>query len=139
MILHILRCSLYLFILISFVADNLHTTAQATSLCFRISMPCLSCRCHSLSSFAFSRNQAHQLFVADNLHILLGGDYHELNATNDSFMLLAGVTHHYCLMTQSRFLSTCCLTERSRISRRRGCIHVSFKTDDSFTQLWDMR
>ncbi len=66
----------------------------------------LICRCRSLSSFAFSRDQACQLFVADNLHILLDGDYHELNATNDSFMLLAGLTCLHCPMTQSRYIVT---------------------------------
>ena len=82
------------------------STAQATSLCFRISMPSLSRRCRSFSSFAFSRDRACQLFVANNLHILLGGDYHELNATNDSLMLLAGLTRLHRLMTQSRYIVT---------------------------------
>jgi hypothetical protein len=67
-------------------------------------MPRLSRRCRSLSLFALSRDRARQLFVADNLHILLDGDYHELNATNDSFMLLAGLTRLHRLMTHPGIL-----------------------------------
>ena len=69
-------------------------------------MPRLSRCCRSLSSLAFSRDRARQLFVADNLHILLDGDYHELNATNDSFMLLGGLNRLHRLMTQSRYIVT---------------------------------
>ena len=95
--------------LVNYLWPTIYTrssTTQATSLCFRISMPRLSLCGHSLSSFAFSRDRAHQLLVADNLHILLDGNYHELNATNDSFMLLAGLTHLHRLMTQSMYIVT---------------------------------
>jgi hypothetical protein len=67
-------------------------------------MPRLSRRFRVLSSLASSRDRARRLFVADNLHVLLDGDYHELNTSNETFMFLAGLNRHHRHMTQSRYI-----------------------------------
>ena len=92
-------------------------------------MPQVSYRLQLLASLGLSSEQARQLFIVDNLAILLGEEFDQINETNASFMLYGQIRQRFQVMFRSRYarIHSCRKHPQSTFCR---------DLDDSHVQNW---